>query len=79
MASFHVIQSFSQTTSQMSCRHRNMSNPITYLYVSRSEGDDSVDNILKKISNYHSALAKDFQNHHPMRSHRIFALLIRSD
>ena len=46
MVSFCVIQSFSQTTSQMSCGYRNMSNPIIYLYVSRSEGDDSVDDIL---------------------------------
>ena len=48
MVSFRVIQFFSQTTSQMSCGHENMSNPITYLYVSRSESDDSVDDILKK-------------------------------
>ena len=47
MASFYVIQSFSQTTSQMSCGHENISNPITYLYVSRSKGDGSVDDTLE--------------------------------
>ena len=48
MISFHIIQSFSQTIFQMSYGHENMSNLITYLYVSQLEGDDSVDNILKK-------------------------------
>ena len=60
MVSSRVIQSFSQTTSQMSCEHRIMSNSITYHYVSHSEGDDSVDDTLKTLSNYHHALAKDF-------------------
>ena len=44
-----VIQSFSQPTSQMSYGYRNISNPITYLYVSRSEGDDLVDDILQTL------------------------------
>ena len=30
----------------MSCGHENMSNPITHHYVSRSKGDDSVDDVL---------------------------------
>ena len=47
MASFRVIQSFSQTTSQMSCGYKNILNLITYHYVSRSEDDDSVDDTLK--------------------------------
>ena len=47
MASFFVIQSFSQTTSQMSCGYENMSNSITYLNISRSKDDDSVDDTLK--------------------------------
>ena len=62
MASSHVIQSFSETTSQMSYGNKNMSNPITYHYVSQSESDDSIDDILKTFfSNYHPALAKDFR------------------
>ena len=47
MATFRVIQSFSQTTSQMSCEYENISNLITYHYVSQSKDDDSVDDILK--------------------------------
>ena len=49
MVSFRVIQSFSQTTSQISCGYKNMSNPITYLYVSQSEGDDSVNDTLETL------------------------------
>ena len=49
MVSSYVIQSFSQTTSQMRFGHENMINPITYLYVSQFEGDDLVDDTLKKI------------------------------
>ena len=47
VVSFCVIQSFSQTTSQMSCGHEKISNPITYLYVSQSKGDDLVDDTLE--------------------------------
>ena len=47
MTSSRVIRSFSQTISQMIYGHKNMSNPITYFYISRSEGDDSVDDILE--------------------------------
>ena len=47
VVSYRIIQSFSQTTFQMSCGYENISNLITYLYVSQSEGDDSVDNILE--------------------------------
>ena len=79
MVSYRAIQSFSQTTFQMSYGYENMSNSITYHYISWSEDDDSVDDILNFFFNYHLALAKDFQNHHPMRSHRMFAPLIRSD
>ena len=43
MASYHVIQSFSQTIFQMSCGYKNISNTITYHYVSRSESHNSVD------------------------------------
>ena len=46
--SFLVIQSFSQT-SQMSCGYENISNSITYLYVSQSKGDDSVDDTLETL------------------------------
>ena len=49
MISFCIIQSFSQTTSQISYRHENMSNPTTYHYVSRSKGDDSVDDTLETL------------------------------
>ena len=63
----------------MSYGHKNMSKSITYFYVSRSEGDDLVDNTLKFFSNYQPALAKDFQNHHLMRSHKMFTPLIRSN
>ena len=56
-----------------------MSSLNTYPYVSRSKNDDSVDDALEILSNYYPTLAKDFLSHHPMRSHRIFFLLIRSD
>ena len=46
MVNYCVIQFFNQTTSQISCGYEIMSNPIAYLYVSRSEGDNSVDDIL---------------------------------
>ena len=45
----------------MSCGYENMSNPITYFYISQSEGDDSIDDILNFFFNYHPALAKDFR------------------
>ena len=47
MASYRVIQSFNQTTSQISYGHENISNPITYLYVSWLKDDDSVDDALE--------------------------------
>ena len=47
MVSFHVIQSFSQTTSQMSCGHENILNSITYHYISQSEDDDLVNDTLE--------------------------------
>ena len=43
----------------MSCGYENMSNSITYLYVSRSEGDDSVDDALEFFFNYYPALVND--------------------
>ena len=49
MASFHVIQSFCQTIFQMSCGYKNISNPTIYHYVSRSKGDDSVDDTLETL------------------------------
>ena len=42
-----VIQFFSQTTFQMSYGYENISNLITYYYVSQSEGDDLVDDTLE--------------------------------
>ena len=56
-----------------------MSSPNTYLYVFRSEDDDSIDHILETLSNYHPTLAKDFLNYQPMRSHKMFAPFISSD
>ena len=47
VASSRIIQSFNQTTSQTSCGHKNISNPITNLHISWSEGDDSVDDTLE--------------------------------
>ena len=47
VASNCVIQSFSQTISQMSCGHKIMLNSITYLNISRLEGDDLVDDTLE--------------------------------
>ena len=79
MASYHAIQSFDHIISQMSYGHEIMSSSNTYLYVSRSEGDDFVDDMLEIFFNYHLALAKDFLNHQLMRSHRIFSLLIMSN
>ena len=49
MVSFRVIQSSNQTTSQMSYGYENMSNLITYLYVSQFEDDDSVDDTLETL------------------------------
>ena len=47
--SYRAIQSFSQIIFQMSCGYEIMSNPITYLNIYQSEGNDSVDDILKKF------------------------------
>ena len=47
MASYRAIQSFNQTTSQMNCGYEIMSNLITYLNISQSEGDDLVDDTLE--------------------------------
>ena len=47
VASYHAIQSFSHTTSQMSYGYRIMSKANAHLYVSRLEGDDSVDDTLE--------------------------------
>ena len=47
VVSYCVIQSFSQTTSQMSCGHKKISNLITYHYIPRSKDDDLVDDTLK--------------------------------
>ena len=77
--SYRAIQSFDHTTSQVSYEQESMSSSNTYLYISRSEDDNSVDDILETLSNYHPLLIKDFLSHHPMRSHRIFSPLIRSD
>ena len=79
MVRYRVIQSFSQTISQISCGHEIMSNPITYLDVSQSKDDDLVDDILNFFFNYYPTLAKNFQNHRPMRIHKMFAPPIKSD
>ena len=47
MVSYRAIQSFSQTTSQMSCKYEIMSNLIIYLNISQLEDDDSVDDTLE--------------------------------
>ena len=67
MASYRVIQSFNHT-SQMNYGYRIISNLNAYLYGSRLDGDDSVDDTLKFFFNYHPVLVKDFLNHQPMRS-----------
>ena len=79
VVSYRAIQSFSHTTFQMTYKYGVMSKSNAHQYVSWSEGDDSVNDILIFFFNYHPTLAKNFLNHHPMRSHRMFALLIRSE
>ena len=79
MISSHTIQSFDHTISQMSYEHEIISNPNTYLYVSRSKGNNSIDDILETLSNYHHTLVKDFLNHQPLRLHKMFSSLIRSN
>ena len=73
-----TIQFFNHTIFQISYGYKIMSNSNTYLYVSRSEDIDSVNDILKTLSNYHSALVKDFLDQ-PIRSHKIFAPFTRSN
>ena len=53
MVSYRVIQSFSQTTSQMSCGHENMLNSNIYPYISRFDNDDSIDESIKFFSTVH--------------------------
>ena len=52
MASYHTIQSFNHT-SLISYEHRIMSSPNTYPYVSRPNDDNSDDEILEILSNFH--------------------------
>ena len=47
VVSYHAIQFFSYIMSQMSNGYGIMSKPNTYLYVSQSEGDELIDDILK--------------------------------
>ena len=79
MVSYRAIQSFDHTISQTDYKHGIMSSINTYLYVSRSNDDDSIDKSLETLSNVHPALIRDSRSHYPVRSHRMFSPLIRSD
>ena len=47
MISYRIIQSFDHTTSQKDHGYENISNPNTYPYVSRSDDDDSINELVK--------------------------------
>ena len=51
--SYRAIQSFDHTTSQKGHGYENMSNPNTYLYVSRFDDDNSIDEPVEIISTVH--------------------------
>ena len=53
MVSYRAIQSFDHTTSRKDRGYENMSNPNTYLYVSQSKDDDSMDEPVEIISTIH--------------------------
>ena len=53
MVSYHAIQSFDHTTSQTDHGHENISSPNIYLYVSRSDDDDSIDELVEIFSTIH--------------------------
>ena len=56
-----------------------MSNSIIYSCLSQSYNDDSINETLETLSNFHSALIKDFLNHHMIRECRMRSSLTRSD
>ena len=43
--------------------YEKVSNPMSYSFYSQSHEDDSINEILETISNFHSALIKVFLNH----------------
>ena len=53
MVSYHAMQSSDHTTSQKGHGCGNISNPNTYLYVSRSDDDDSIDEPVETFSTVH--------------------------
>ena len=58
MMSYHAIQSFDHTISQIDYGHEIMTSPNTYPYISRYNDDDSVDGLLETLFNIHPVLAK---------------------
>ena len=53
MVNYHAIQFFDHIIFRKGHGHENMSNPNTYLYVSRFDDDDSIDESVKIISTVH--------------------------
>ena len=56
-----------------------MSNSILYSYISQSSNDNSNNEILETLSNFHCALIKGFLNYHMIRINRMLSSLTRSD
>ena len=59
--------------------YENMSNPISYSFLFQSYDDDSFNETLETISNFHHALIKVFLNHHLFEAGRMRFSLTRSD
>ena len=60
MMSYHAIQSFDHITFQIGHRHEIMSSLNIYLYVSRSDDDDSIDESVKFFSIVHPCSGQKF-------------------
>ena len=56
-----------------------MSNSISYSYFSQSFNDNSNNETLETLSNFHCALIKGFLNYHMIRINRMRSSLTRSD
>ena len=53
MVSYRTIQSFDHTTSRKDHGYENMSNSNSYPYVSRSDNDDLIDELIETIFTVH--------------------------
>ena len=58
MMSYRAVQSFDHTISQKGHGHGNMLSPNTYPYISRSDDNDSIDELVKIFSIVHSCFGQ---------------------